>query len=401
MAKDESCMKKFEIDSIREMQLRQASVSSVCQCTPLVGYRLFFDESGNAVRVGIQNGAGLNLKPEDKFFVLGGVLAKDKITTEELLQAMGKTSGSELKSTSILRGDFPSVLGKENLHRLLKLIVDKGWSVHFLSVQALYFAIVDIVDSLDWNESPYKIDHYALKQALYNVVSSNLEAAISLLKKYKYPRIKKKDVKPFVEALCRFLRDNFRVEDVAEITILVGLLKAKQDAEELLFLQGSELEAHEWIADYSPFYWTRIIDFADNELILDEQPKYRKSLDEMNLSYHGAPLNNWSMIDSTADPMIQVSDGISSVVRKYCIFIDQDESAVRSAIESFSSYQALNFRLLNYILSRSASLNPLLHRYISCSDIVIRMRDCVSSFTISTEAELKSALAAVSGLGNT
>lgn len=54
----------------------------------------YYDESGNAHHVVVQGGKDLNLKKEDRIFVLGGVLAQHGITSDELRTAMGKNSGA-------------------------------------------------------------------------------------------------------------------------------------------------------------------------------------------------------------------------------------------------------------------------------------------------------------------
>ena len=141
----------------------------------------YYDESGNAHHVVVQGGKDLNLKKEDRIFVLGGVLAQHGITSDELRTAMGKNSAAEIKSAKLLHGDFCQVLRKENTNRILKLILDKKWLVHFHMVQPLYYAYVDIVDSLEFDAA----NHIYLKDALYRALEDEFAQTLALFKRAK------------------------------------------------------------------------------------------------------------------------------------------------------------------------------------------------------------------------
>lgn len=54
-----------------------------------------------------------------------------------------------MKSTKDLKGSFIEILRKDNFRKILQLIQDKGWHIHFCIVQVLYYGFVDIVDSIN------------------------------------------------------------------------------------------------------------------------------------------------------------------------------------------------------------------------------------------------------------
>lgn len=57
--------------------------------------------------------------------------------------------------------------------------------------------------------------------------------------------------------------------------------------------------------------------------------------------------------------MIQLSDYIVGILRKYFMFLDRLQPRVDADIDSFDKVQMKNFELLNKILRRSLLYNPL------------------------------------------
>ena len=107
---------------------------------------LYYDESGNIKHLIIKDGK-LNAD-SDTVFVLGGVQADDIISLEELKTALGKNLEKEIKSTKDLKGTFIEILRKDNFRKILQIIQDKGWHIHFCIVQVFYYGFVDIIDSI-------------------------------------------------------------------------------------------------------------------------------------------------------------------------------------------------------------------------------------------------------------
>lgn len=150
---------------------------------------LCYDESGNIKHLIVKEGK-LNAD-SDTVFVLGGVQADDTISLEELKTALGKSLEKEMKSTKDLKGSFIEILRKDNFRKILQLIQDKGWHIHFCIVQVLYYGFVDIVDSINGLEfAPLEF-----KAELYKVLKKNPNVTVSIFKKYKYPNVRQKILK--------------------------------------------------------------------------------------------------------------------------------------------------------------------------------------------------------------
>lgn len=161
---------------------------------------LYYDESGNIKHLIVKEGK-LNAD-SDTVFVQGGVQADDTISLEELKTALGKSLEKEMKSTKDLKGSFIEILRKDNFRKILQLIQDKGWHIHFSIVQILYYGFVDIVDSIDGLDVDLL---FAFKAELYKVLKKDPNTTVSIFKKYKYPNVATKDINNFLSEILTLI----------------------------------------------------------------------------------------------------------------------------------------------------------------------------------------------------
>ena len=201
---------------------------------------LYYDESGNVKHLIVKD-CKLNAD-SDTVFVLGGVQADDIISLEELKTALGKNLEKEIKSTKDLKGTFIEILRKENFRKILQIIQDKGWHIHFCIVQVLYYGFVDIIDSICGLE----FNPFAFKAELYKVLKRNPNTTISIFKKYKYPNVGTKYIKDFLSELI-ILIDGVIAEDVKKyrlnplLVFLKSCLEKAKEQKELIFIQNDLL----------------------------------------------------------------------------------------------------------------------------------------------------------------
>ena len=229
---------------------------------------LYYDESGNVKHLIVKEDK-LNAD-SDTVFVLGGVQADDTISLEELKTALGKSLEKEMKSTKDLKGSFIEILRKDNFRKILQLIQDKGWHIHFCIVQVLYYGFVDIVDSINGlGFAPLEF-----KAELYKVLKKNPNVTVSIFKKYKYPNIATKDIKNFLSEILTLIEDII-AEDAKRLMINPFLLVLKsciekaKEQKELTFIQ--EETAHEWVGEFEQFYKQQILNFPKKTLVFDEE----------------------------------------------------------------------------------------------------------------------------------
>ena len=343
---------------------------------------LYYDESGNVKRLRVKDGK-LNAE-SDTVFVLGGVQADDTISLEDLKTALGKSTKNELKSTKDLKGSFIDILHKDVFRNMLQLIRDKGWHIHFSIVQILYYGFVDIVDSIDG----LKNNPFAFKAELYKVLKKDPNATISIFKKYKYPNVATKNIDAFLSELITLIGDAITEDEKKNIDnqFLIALksyIEYAKGQEELPFIQDET--THEWVGDFVQFYRQQILNFPKKTLVFDEEKQVMNQIAKENITIDGKALNNYSFKESGADAMIQVSDYVASILRKYMMFLDRSESEVNADIQNFDEKQLNNYKLLNSVLADSLDYNPLFVYFIASMHTIDKYHKYIKMYGKTTE----------------
>lgn len=330
---------------------------------------LYYDESGNVKHLIVKEGK-LNAD-SDTVFVLGGVQADDAISLEELKTALGKSLEKEMKSTKDLKGSFIEILRKDNFRKILQLIQDKGWHIHFCIVQVLYYGFVDIVDSINGlGFAPLEF-----KAELYKVLKKDPNATVSIFKKYRYPNIATKDIKNFLSEILTLIED--LIADDAKrlminplLLVLKSCIEKAKEQKKLTFIQ--EETAHEWVGEFEQFYKQQILSFPKKTLVIDEEKQVMNQIAEEGIIIDGKAPDNYSFKESGSDAMIQVCDYVVSILRKYMIFLDRLEPEVDTDIQKFDDNQMNNYKLLNRILADSLDYNPLFVHFIASQHTIAK-----------------------------
>lgn len=324
---------------------------------------MYYDESGNVKHL-ILKGGSLNAE-SNTVFVLGGIQAEDTISTESLKSRLGKQPTTELKAKKDLKGDFVAILKKDNFRQILELIHEKNWHIHFNAIHVLYYGFVDIIDSIDGTD----INPLGFKAELYQILKKDFVKTLNHFKKYGYPNIKDSQKSEFLDGILGMIDE--RVIELASkglINPLLMLLKeyietAKRQ-KTLPFIQ--EEETNIWVKPFIQFYRQEIIQFHKKGLRFDEEKQVQRELGKETLEINGRPLTNYNFIDSNTDAMIQVSDYVVSIIRKYIMFLDRTEPEVEADITVFNEMQMKNFKLLNSVLKDSLDYNPLFFNFTIC-----------------------------------
>lgn len=324
---------------------------------------LYYDESGNVKHL-ILKGGSLNAE-SDTVFVLGGVQAENIISLNDLRLRLGKQPTTELKANRDLKGDFIAILRKDNFRQILELIQEKEWHIHFCAVHILYYGFVDIVDSIKGTE----ISPWEFKAELYQVLRKDCVKTINHFKRYKYPNIKEEQKEDFLDGIINMMDErNTELASKNLINPLLMLLKTlvekAKSQKELPFIQ--EEETNVWVKPFIQFYRQEILLFHKKELKFDEERQVQKELEIDTMEIDGKHLTNYSFIDSKTDAMVQVSDYVVSIIRKYIMFLDRTGPEVETDIKSFDEIQMRNFYLLNSILKDSLDYNPLYLNFTVC-----------------------------------
>ena len=322
---------------------------------------LYYDESGNTKHLLVKDNGKLN-SGEDSYFVLGGVQAEVLISMKELKSYMKKDEKSELKANKELKGSFTDILRKEHFTNILTLIAEKGWHIHFDIVSVIYYGCVDIIDSIEGTD----IDPNEMKAVLYNILRKDINNTICHFRKYKYPDIESKNIDPFLAGIISMM-DKQIEEDATHCMMnpvlyyLKTLFEKAKKQKSLTFIQDEK--ANVWVGEFAQFYKHEIFSFPYKTLVFDEEKQVQEFLLKEEYECNGVKLSNYSFEESSSNPMIQVSDYVVSILRKYVIFLDRKQNEVEADINIFDTVQMDNFKLFNKILKASVEYNPVFFHY--------------------------------------
>lgn len=338
---------------------------------------LYYDESGNVKHL-VVNGGSLNAD-SDTVFVLGGVQAEESISLSDLKTRLGKLPTTEIKASRDLKGDFADILKKDNFRQILELIQENGWHIHFDAIHVLYYGFVDIIDSIDGTEmSPQDF-----KAELYQVLRKDVDKTIDHFKKYKYPNIKNSQKVEFLDGIISMMDEH--IQELASkllvnpLLMLLKTLFVKAKSQKYLpFIQDEE--THVWVKPFVQFYRQEIIQFSKKHLVFDEEKQVQRILREEDIETDGQSVSNYVFKDSAKDAMIQVSDYVVSIVRKYIMFLDRTQPEVEADIAAFDENQLSNFKLMNSILKDSRDFNPLYFNFIVCINTYKKFQKYIAEY---------------------
>ena len=108
---------------------------------------------------------------------------------------------------------------------------------------------------------------------------------------------------------------------------------------------------------------------------------------EEDIIIDGKAPDNYSFKESGSDAMIQVSDYVVSILRKYMIFLDRLEPEVDADIQNFDENQMNNYKLLNRILADSMNYNPLFVYFVACQHTVAKYHKYIQEYGASRANE--------------
>ena len=341
---------------------------------------LYYDESGNDKHLVVKE-RKLN-SDFSQVFVLGGIQSEDVITLDELKIQMGKAQTNELKANNYLKGSFNDILFKDNMRSILELIIEKNWHVHFIAIQVLYYGFVDIVDSINGLES----DPFEFKAILYEVLKRDPDRTVLHFMKYKYPNIKDNSKNEFLDGILEMI--NQRINDdllqgkfYPMVLVLRDCISKAKSQKTLEFVQNED--THVWVSNFVQFYRQEILIFKNKTLVFDEEIQVQNLLKDETLIIDSKKICNYSFTDSSSNAMIQVSDYVASILRKYFIFLDRTQDVVEKDIAGFNDVQIRNFKLMNYVLKNSLTYNPLFVHFIASAHMIKKFHKYLSVYGVS------------------
>lgn len=265
---------------------------------------------------------------------------------------------------------------EDKVYLLLKWLYESDLFIHYSNANNLYFALVDIIDSIDTFEN-YNVSVFYLKDILYDLVRKNYKDFYNLMLKYDYPNILQKDIIHFCN---RILAYALKMEKSPYLEILIGGLKQAKKQKELLFLSGNKEK--EVIEDYFGFYLQRIATFINAKHIFDNEENIKESLKKYNFCNGNTQLSNYTFVDSISNPLIQISDCVVGFLGKFFTYINSiDILEAQQLPQKLNEQQLKTLGLFSKLITKSEKLSKILF----CSIQPIKNYDLVRDLLLNVE----------------
>jgi hypothetical protein len=272
-------------------------------------YTFYYDETNNIRRLHVTPD-GLNVR-DPMCFVLGGVAHRGPPRPLDIagLQSAVRLqpSAPELKLHHLGKGDIIGLLKSARIETYLDWLAAEDLLVHYSAVDPLYWATVDIVDSIISHDPMAHMQMCAmkLKSDLFTVLAADFNDIADLFHRYHYPDVGETGRIPFVRELLDRLEEREALLAPFEYMVLKGVLQAGARKDRLIYLEDEEPDT--LLDSFVEFFIHRICLFKNARHRLDVEPQIEEALRACVFKDGTRPVDNFTFVDSKADTGIQAS----------------------------------------------------------------------------------------------
>ena len=332
---------------------------------------LYYDETNNHGTVRLVDG-GTNM-PDPKPFVLGGIAHSGSprpIDISLLRAAMRvKDEVKELKTEYVAWGDFPAMLGSQRLATFLSWIEAENFLIHFVAVDPIYWAIVDIVDSIPtaWQRGPEA--NRLLKNNLLRVVRCDLTASLDVLRRHAFPAIDPGRIRAFFDDLISIAKRTVSIDPLRRM-ILAEFLAEGRDLEALKMLYD---EPDVLMTRFDCLFIHRICVFKHSVQIFDREENVARNLSRMRFVERGRKVDFFHFSHSHEEPGVQLSDVVVGLLGACLSWLrGMDRNAIDAFLAGLNETQENNRRALSALIDRSDAASPAFSQYVLGNDDITR-----------------------------
>ena len=351
---------EFDVNDMRQMMIDAFQLRRVDD-----KFTFYYDETNNIRKFYLTNG-GTNV-PDHNNFVLGGIALREGNVLPDIAPLRFKlrmqSNAPEIKFVHVAKGDFEQVLTSKKLEILLSWIVEHGITIHYSSVNIIYWAIVDIIDSIlaEDNFEHYRPYQQQMKNELYRLVNLDKPTFLALMKRHRYPDIRRGMAADFIVDVDAYLDAHSPEDDNLPALMLKALIEKSASLPELVFLVDKEEDM--LIESFQGFYTRPIMLFKNAIHIFDQEIQIEKSLNNAKFK-DGARHVNFSFSDSRSAPGIQIADVVTGFLGKYQSFVEEHPlQELLKRKNSWNEIQIANFNLLRRLIDHSDEVsNAFIHR---------------------------------------
>ena len=322
----------------------------------------YYDETNNVRKLLLRQGKFNNSIDGD--FVLGGIFVPSSSSTNpDYIRTIARvgTSVKEVKCRTLCSNpDFWECIESKKVSAFLKWIYESDWLVHYSAINYLYFAIVDIIDSINLSMiHPIYIN--SLKNELYRVAKENFNSFYNILYSYNFPNIAKKHIPRFCDELISIIPQSSG-RNIWSYYLVKDLMATKEQ-ESLIFLDGNPEKTI--IKEFAHFYINKIALFDTSKHVFDEELSVQDQLKQIQQCENTTTHTNYVFKKSDKDLYIQVSDCWVGLMGKFSRYVNTTADANVSAIwANLKEEQRNNFSMYAKIIKRSDDFSPCLSHSI-------------------------------------
>ena len=362
-------MPKEEFMKIRKLE---AKMHKVKPCDEK--WEFYYDETGNCRKFRLKEGGEFNNREAlNHYFVLGGLVFDSKddalnSNPQVLISSLGlQANVAELKSHHLCptNWNFEHFIKQDKVTKVIRWIYSSKANIQYSIENNLYFALVDIVDSLNKPEMGEILFH--LKDALYRAAKAHLDDFALFLSNYGFPDVVQTE--NFWLDLTYTLDDIAREDDVFRddswFTILRTLVKdnARHPAQqENILITGNE--KFELQDTYVHFYMRPCYTFLYAHHNFDEEKQIIPLMSRLDL-------DNYCFVDSVNEPLIQISDCFVSILSKILFFFDSKTlNEIAEYSKNLDATSKQNFRTMFSLIDRADAKHKFLIHNVNAISVL-------------------------------
>lgn len=349
-------------------------------------YTLYYDESNNVRVLSIQKNR-YNIDNDSSQdasfnFILAGIAQDSKLDNktvnfDELKNKLKlQTSVKEIKFKHIAKGDFLETIKSKKLTVLLKWLQESPYFIQYFNLNMEYWVFLDIIedvclyldkeDLLAKNLDPRAFqDHF--KNCLYRLIKTDRQGFLSIMTRYNFPKIRKKNARRVLKDLVVLIKKNTTTsvrlrkktskETVGLLKDLAKLFKRAKNIDELLFVY--DFKENILIDGLSFFYDHQMRKFKHSQHVFDNEYKIQNAFEENKIWDEELKKMNYNFVDSKKHTEVQLSDLVSGLFYKYFTFLNKYEyEEVQEIRKNLNITEKENIELMKMALDKAHAENP-------------------------------------------
>ena len=359
----------LDVNLVRQME---SEINGIPLCDDTLTF--YYDETGNCGKF-ILTADGVNDKTAlINDFILGGIMYKGEVCTADTAALLKdirlSAKAKELKFDKVYKHGtaFMEFIGCRRIGVFLRWLEESELYIHYATINNLYYALTDLVDSL-WETQPELAISQEwgleIKSAVFWFCKEHIDEFLQVLHKYHYPNISIGDVKQFADEICELIQNYPADDDSVDpnrafcLECFRQMLKHAGKQGKLTFLHGNKNDI--LVEEYFSLYLSRCCQYKNALHHFDEAKEIRKRLTATGLTDNGNSFVNYDFLDSKQHVLIQVCDVFVGLLAELFAFLDSVSLVEVLFIKGDATPGQLhNLALINQLINKADQMHPML-----------------------------------------